>query len=67
MEKYKRLFWISLIAMSICNIFTSCINIFDIELPDYIFIIHMIVLLISVFALVYFSIKLWLGSMDSKK
>lgn len=53
--------------MSICNIFTSCINIFDIELPDYIFIIHMIVLLISVFALVYFSIKLWLGSMDSKK
>ncbi|MBR2042062.1 MAG: hypothetical protein IJ945_06805 [Oscillospiraceae bacterium] len=67
MEKYKRLFWISLIVMSICNIFTSCINIFDIELPDYIFIIHMIVLLISVFALVYFSIKLWLGSMDSKK
>ena len=46
--------------MSVCNIITSCINIFDIELPDYLFVIYIIVLLASVFAVVYFSIKMWI-------
>lgn len=67
MEKNKRYFFISLIVMSVCNILTSCINIFDIELPDFVFAIYIIVLLASVFGLVYFSIKLWLGKMDDKK
>lgn len=67
MEKYKKLFWISLIAMSLCNIATSCMNIFDIEIPDFLFIVFIIVMLGSVFSLIYFSIKLWLGSMDNKK
>ncbi|MBQ6877699.1 MAG: hypothetical protein IJO22_04790 [Oscillospiraceae bacterium] len=67
MEKKKRYFFISLIVMSICNILTSCVNIFDIDLPDFVFAIYIIVLLASVFAVVYFSIKLWLGKMEDKK
>lgn len=60
MEKNKRYFYISFFVMSVCNIITSCINIFDIDLPDYLFVIYIIVLLASVFAVVYFSIKMWI-------
>ena len=67
MEKNRRYFYISLIAMSLCNIATSCMNIFDIEIPDFLFIVFIIVTLGSVFSLIYFSIKLWLGNMDDKK
>ena len=67
MEKNKRCLFISLIVMSVCNIATSCMNIFDIEIPDFLFVVFIIVMLGSVFSLVYFSIKLWLGNMDDKK
>ena len=67
MEKNRRYLFISLIAMSLCNIATSCMNIFDIEIPDFLFIVFIIVMLGSVFSLIYFSIKLWLGNMDDKK
>lgn len=60
MEKNKRYFYISFFVMSVCNIITSCINIFDIDLPDYLFVIYIIVLLASVFAVIYFSIKMWI-------
>lgn len=60
MEKNKRYFYISFFVMSVCNIITSCINIFDIDLPDYLFAIYIIVLLASVFAVIYFSIKMWI-------
>ena len=67
MEKNRRFFYISLFVMSVCNIATSCMNIFDIEIPDFLFAVFIIVMLGSVFSLVYFSIKLWLGKMDDKK
>ncbi len=67
MEKNKRCFFISLIVMSVCNIATSCMNIFDIEIPDFLFAVFIIVMLGSVLSLVYFSIKLWIGNMDDKK
>lgn len=67
MEKNKRCLFISLIVMSVCNIATSCMNIFDIEIPDFLFVVFIIVMLGSVFSLVYFSIKLWIGNMDDKK
>ena len=67
MEKNKRCFFISLIVMSVCNIATSCMNIFDIEIPGFLFVIFVVVMLGSVFSLVYFSIKLWIGNMDDKK
>ena len=67
MENNKRCLFISLIVMSVCNIATSCMNIFDIEIPDFLFVVFIIVMLGSVFSLVYFSIKLWIGNMDDKK
>ena len=67
MEKNKRCLFISLIVMSVCNIATSCMNIFDIEIPDFLFAVFIIVMLGSVFSLVYFSIKLWFGNMDDRK
>ncbi|MBQ7874725.1 MAG: hypothetical protein IJ306_06150 [Oscillospiraceae bacterium] len=67
MEKNKKLLYISLAAMSVCNLIISCINLFDIELPDFIFVFFIIATLAAVFALLYTSIKLWLGSMDNKK
>ena len=67
MEKNKKYFYISIFVMSVCNIITSCMNIFDFELPDSLFIFYIVVFLASVFALIYFSIKLWLGKMDDKK
>ena len=67
MEKNKRCLFISLIVMSVCNIATSCMNIFDIEIPDFLFVVFIIVMLGSVFSLVYFSIKLWFENMDDKK
>lgn len=53
--------------MSVCNVATSCMNIFDVQIPDYLFVVFIVVMLGSVFSLVYFSIKLWLGKMDDKK
>ena len=67
MEKNKRCLFISLIVMSVCNIATSCMNIFDAQIPDFLFVIFVVVMLGSVFSLVYFSIKLWLGNMDDRK
>ncbi len=67
MERNRRYFFISLFVMSLCNIATSCMNIFDVQIPDYLFVVFIIVMLGSVFSLVYFSIKLWLGKMDDKK
>ncbi|MBR2639483.1 MAG: hypothetical protein IKL18_01725 [Oscillospiraceae bacterium] len=67
MERNRRYFFISLFVMSLCNIMTSCMNIFDVQIPDYLFVVFIIVMLGSVFSLVYFSIKLWLGKMDDKK
>ena len=67
MEKNKRCLFISLIVMSVCNPATVCMNIFDIEIPNFLFAVFIIVMLGSVFSLVYFSIKLWLGNMDDKK
>ena len=67
MEKNKRCLFISLIVMSVCNIATSCMNIFDIEIPDFLFVVFIIVMLGSVFSLVYISIKLWFENMDDKK
>ncbi|MBR3963070.1 MAG: hypothetical protein IKK14_06045 [Oscillospiraceae bacterium] len=67
MERNRRYFFISLIVMSVCNVATSCMNIFDVQIPDYLFVVFIVVMLGSVFSLVYFSIKLWLGKMDDKK
>ncbi len=67
MEKNKRYLFISLFVMSLCNIATSCMNIFDAQIPDFLFVVFVIVMLCSVFSLAYFSIKLWLGKMDDKK
>ena len=58
MEKNKRYFFISLFVMSLCNIATSCMNIFDVKIPDFLFVIFIILMLASVFSLIYFSIKL---------
>ena len=67
MEKNKRYLFISLFVMSLCNLATSCMNIFDAQIPDFLFVVFVILMLGSVFSLVYFSIKLWLGKMDDKK
>ncbi len=67
MERNRRYFFISLFVMSLCNVATSCMNIFDVKIPDYLFVVFIIVMLGSIFSLVYFSIKLWLGKMDDKK
>ncbi len=53
--------------MSLCNLATVCMNIFDAQIPDFLFVVFVILMLGSVFSLVYFSIKLWLGKMDDKK
>lgn len=67
MEKNKKLWAISLIVISVCNLITSLINIFEVELPDFVFIIFIVVTFAAVAALFYTSIKLWFCNMDNKK
>ena len=62
--KDQRRFWVSLFVMSVNNIINSVLNIFDIELPGFVFIIFIVITLTSV---AYFSIKLWLQKTESKK
>ncbi|MBQ5898167.1 MAG: hypothetical protein IIW81_06865 [Oscillospiraceae bacterium] len=65
--KDQRRFWVSLFVMSVNNIINSVLNIFDIELPGFVFIIFIVITLTSVASLFYFSIKLWLQKTESKK
>ena len=65
--KDQRRFWVSLFVMSVNNIINSVLNIFDIELPGFVFIIFIVITLTSVASLFYFSIKLWLQKSESKK
>ena len=65
--KDQRRFWVSLFVMSVNNIINSVLNIFDIELPGFVFIIFIVITLSSVASLFYFSIKLWLQKTESKK
>ena len=65
--KAQRRFWVSLFVMSVNNIINSVLNIFDIELPGFVFIIFIVITLTSVASLFYFSIKLWLQKTESKK
>ena len=65
--KDQRRFWVSLFVMSVNNIINSVLNIFDIELPGFVFIIFIVITLTSVASIFYFSIKLWLQKTESKK
>ena len=65
--KDQRRFWVSLFVMSVNNIINSVLNIFDIELPGFVFIIFIVITRTSVASLFYFSIKLWLQKTESKK
>ena len=65
--KDQRRFWVSLFVMSVNNIINSVLNIFDIELPGFVFIIFIVITLTSVASLFNFSIKLWLQKTESKK
>ena len=65
--KDQRRFWVSLFVMSVNNVINSVLNIFDIELPGFVFIIFIGITLTSVASLFYFSIKLWLQKTESKK
>ena len=65
--KDQRRFWVSLFVMSVNNIINSVLNIFDIELLGFVFIIFIVITLTSVASLFYFSIKLWLQKTESKK